>query len=446
VAIHRYLEVLSRRKLVLLAPLLLAVVGAMGVSLWTSPVYEASATVRIALAGRVAGEPVAPEHAERLTNTYVQILQSDPVLTKVITQLGLGTSPEQLLRRVDVATVPNTELMRITAEAGSSAEAQDLANALASALVIEGQRFYTGSASPSLADSFSVVESASLPESPVRPKWPLNMAIGLLVGLAAGVGLALALEYTDPTLRGVKDLDGITPLPVLSSIPRVKPPAMNGVVSPLRSKMGSNFSVSGEYRLLAVNLRSLLGEQQLRRILVTSAWPEEGTTSVAVSTAVALAQGGWEILLVDANLGNPLLHSVFKLSSYPGLRNVLATSHNGSHDVRQSLPAAVRESSISGLNVLTSGSGVGDPSWLLASAEMRKLVELLDKQKCVTIIDAPPILQSSDTAALAPLVDGVVVVCADGQTTTDSIQKAIDQLDSLGANLLGLVYNKARRR
>lgn len=451
-ALDTYLEFVSRRKWVLLAPLILAAIGAIAVTLWMPRVYAASATVRIAVAGTAASQPVAPDHAERLINTYVQIPQSSPVLSRVITQLGLGASPDELQRRIDVEALPNTELIRITVEAESPAEARDVANALGAALVQEGQEFYAESASSSLADSFSVMENAILPEDPVRPSWPLNMAIGLLVGLAAGVGLSLALEYTDRTLRGVKDLGSITPLPVLSSIPRVRMPATNGAVSSVelvRSQASEEwqeqpvFSLLAEYRLLASTLRELVDDQGLRSVLVTTAWREEGATSVVVGASVALAHSGMKILLVDANLHNPLLHSVFKLPSRPGLRNVLVTSANGSRDLQKSLAKAVRPSSVSGLSVLTSGSTIGDPSELLVSAKMRKLIELFEKEPIVTIIDAPPLLQSGDTAVLAHSVDGVVVVCAEGEATTDSVRRTLEHLENVGANVLGLVYNKA---
>jgi len=456
--LNRYVEVLARRKWVLLAPLLVALVGAIAASILMPRVYSASASVRIALVGQ-SGESVNPDYAERLTNTYVEIVRSRPVLASVIARLNLSDSPDELLGRIDVEALPATELIRIKAEAGSPGEARNLANALAQALVEEGRTFYGGSDS-ALAGGFAVVEPAVAPKSPARPDWRLNIAIGLLVGLAAGVGLSLALEYTDGTIRSVKDVEGVTEQPLLGLIPRSRRPAINGAAFPGLAR-GRDFLVSAEYRALAANLRGRLEKQQLGSVLVTSARPGEGATSVAVSMAVALAQGGMELLLVEADLDDsglqgpyelllsegdlrdPALQGVFHRRHHAGLRNVLVTSADGVNDVRKLLAEAVQPSRVDGLTVLTSGSKVGDPSRLLASAEMRKLVEVFGNEIPVAIIDGPALLHSGDGMAIAPLVGGVVMVCAEGTGNRRSVERVMDQLHGAGANVLGLVYNKA---
>jgi capsular exopolysaccharide synthesis family protein len=439
-----YLDVLRRRKWVVLAPLLFGLVGAAAVTFWMPRVYSASATARIALAGQEAGGPLDPAQAERLTNTYVQIVQSRPLLSNVITELGLETSPEALLGRIHVEPIVGTELIRIRAEAAVPEEARDLANALAYALVEEGRTFYADSASPSLADAFGVEELAVLPTSPVRPNLPLAVATGSLVGLAAGAGLALVFEYVDPKLRRVKELAEITPLPVLSSLSRSRKSLTNGGNPRLEAGAQPVFTVSGGERALAMNLLGLLVEQQVRSILVTSPRPDQGTTSVAVSTGVALARSGVEVMLVDANLHNPFLHRVFGLSNLTGLRNILHTIPSTPDDPQALVAGAAQASQVPGLHVLTSGLPVGEPSELLASDGMRTLVKLFSERPHVTVIDAPPVLRSEDAAALAPLVGGVVMVCAEGEATADSVREALNHLQSARANVLGLVYNKAQ--
>jgi succinoglycan biosynthesis transport protein ExoP len=445
-ALDRYIEMLKRRWWVIVTPLILAVVAASFVTLLMPKTYEASAVTRIALAGQATGDPVDPQNAVRLTNTYVDILGSWPVLTGVIQDLNLDISPDELRGRTSVSALPDTELIRISARSRSPEEARDIANALANALVKEGRDFYLKSGSPSLAGSFSVVEPSVLPGGPVSPSWSLNLGIGLLIGLAAGLGLALVLEYVDPTLRAVKDLARVTPrLPVLTSISLTHNSYSNGTTPLLELGKGPNFPVSGEHRLLAANLRTLLAEHQIRSILITSPRPSQGTTTVVAAAGVALAQSGQKLLLVDANLEKPYLDKVFNLESWPGLRNVLMVSSDD-RDMRERLSGAIQNTSLERLEVLTSGSDVGNPSWLLASEEMRKLIALLDSKTRVTIIDAPALLESGDAAALVPLVDSVVLVCAEGEATTDSVQEALEQIRNLGVRVVGMVYNKAAQR
>ena len=442
-ALDRYLEILKRRKWVMLAPLLLATAGAVGVTFWTPPVYEASATARIALVGGTADGFVDPREAERLANTYVLILKSRPVLATVVEDLGLAISPEKLRRNIEIEALAGTELIRITAQAGTAEQAERLANALAFALVTEGQEFYAQSASPSLAKSFSIVETAVLPGRAGQTNPIQIIALGLLIGLAGGVGLALVLEYTDPTLRGVRDLAEITALPLLGSISRNGTLVTNGAKPSRELGSAPNVPVSAEHRLLAANLQSLQVQEGLQSIMVTAAWSKEGTTSVAVAGAIALAQSGVDVILVDANLRNPCLHTIFDLPNGRGLTHVLAAASNGSHDFRKSLAAAVESSHICGLSILPSGPTLLESSEFLVTAKLSQLIEVLNNQTHVVVIDAPPFLESGDAAALAPQVSGVVLVCAEGIATTESVERTLEQLHILKANVLGLVYNMA---
>jgi Mrp family chromosome partitioning ATPase len=115
---------------------------------------------------------------------------------------------------------------------------------------------------------------------------------------------------------------------------------------------------------------------------------------------------------------------------------------DGLHDVRRLLAEAAQPSRVAGLTVLTRGSRIGDSSRLLASAEMRSLIEVFGKETPVAIIDAPDLLQSGDGMSIAPLVGGVVMVCAEGTASRNSVQRALNQLHTSGANILGLVYNE----
>jgi capsular exopolysaccharide synthesis family protein len=257
-------------------------------------------------------------------------------------------------------------------------------------------------------------------------------------------GLALAFEYADPKAGRVREPAEIAPLPVPSSLSLSGRSANGGTNRRLQAETGPRFTVSGGEHDLAVNLLSLVAEQKVRSILVTSPRPDEGTTSVAVSTGVALARSGVEVMLVDANLHNPFLHRVFGLSNLTGLRNVLHTIPNIPDDPQALVASAAQASPVPGLHVLTSGLPVGDPSELLASEEMRTLVKLLGERPHVTVIDAPPVLESGDAAVLAPLVGGVVMVCADGEAGADTVKEALDHLQSARANVLGLIHNEAQ--
>jgi receptor protein-tyrosine kinase len=282
------------------------------------------------------------------------------------------------------------------------------------------------------ARAFNVIEEAEAPVAPIGRRWTFNLAAGLLAGLGAGIAISLVLEYVDPTLRRVRDLESITRLPVLASIPfgirwKYPPPP-----------------VSPDYRLLATKLRTVLLDTNHKSVLFTSTRPEEGNTTVATYTAMAMAQAGLRTLLLDANLGRPDLHKLFNVPMSPGLFSLV--SQNGSRPalpVDEALDDIVQESPVPRLSVMTAGVKMNDPSELMASAEMRQFLDAVEAKWDVVIIDGSAMSSGAGAAVISSSVDGVVLVAAEGQASSTSVEETVGELASLGANTVGLVYCKA---
>ena len=343
--LERYLQLVNRRKFVFAIPVILAVAAAALLSYVTTPVYTATATARIDFTA-VSPNTQDTGAAQRFIDTYAHIIQTTKFTEKVILDLNLDTNkttPSSLARRIGTAALPGTELVTVTAKAGSGEEAAAIANKLvdllqdqtfmrqfatdptselnrqveaareslndalaelsglqsrgASAVQIATQQSLVDAKQSTVqtlvtqleqqvvkqgqeARAISVIEVAGVPDVPTSPRWKFNLAAGLLAGLAAGVALSLVMEYIDPTLRGVRDLEGVTRLPVLASIPfgirwKYPPPP-----------------VSPDYRLLATKLQTAIQEQHRKSVLFTSARTEEGNTTVATYSAMAMAQAG----------------------------------------------------------------------------------------------------------------------------------------------------------
>lgn len=492
--IERYFQLLNRRKFVLAIPIILAIAGAALLNFVTAKEYTATATARVDLsAGNVDAQD--PNAAGRFLNTYSAIIKTTPFMQRVIEDLNLKTTPGQLAKRVGTSPVVGTELVNVTAKAPNGDEAAAVANDLANLLHDPTfiSQFLTNSTSilttqvestrqtlddeqanlsslqssgasasqiasqQSIVDatrnsyqslltqleqarvkqgqsarSFSVIEPASAPAVPSSPRWKFNLAAGALAGIVIGIALSFVMEYIDPTLRGVRDLEGVTRLPVLASIPfgirwKYPPPP-----------------VSPDYRLLATKLQSSLQEQNKHSVLFTSARPEEGATTVATYTAMAMAQAGLRVLLVDANLNRPDLHKLFNIPLSPGLYSFL--SMNGSRPAKpmaEAAPEMIQTSPVPRLSVLTAGTKVADPSELLASQEMRQFLDYLETQWDAVVIDGPSMSTSAGSAVIAAAVDGVVLVAAEGQASSRSVEESVTELNSLGAHAMGLVYCKA---
>ena len=492
--LERYIQLINRRKFVLAIPIVLAVVGAALLSYFSPKVYQASATARVNLSNSGIDRQ-DPNSADRFLNTYSAIIKTSPFLDRVISDLKLDPKTGDLGTRVGTKPIAGTELVLVTAKAPTGAEAaaiaDDLTNLLKDPLFmrqfltnstdiltkqVEATRQSlddeqaklsnlqsTGASASQIASqqgileasqsayqsllvqleqsrvkqdqaalAFSVIEPAEVPGAPISPRVKFNLAAGLLAGIALGVALSLVMEYVDPTLRGVRDLEGVTRLPVLASIPfgirwKYPPPP-----------------VSPDYRLLATKLQTALHEQNRRSVLFTSARTEEGNTTVATYASIAMAQAGLRVLLLDANLHRPDLHKLFNLPLSPGLYSFIST--NGARPnkpMADAAPEIIQSSPVARLSVLTAGAKMNDPSELLASVEMREFLNYLETQWDVIVIDGAAMAAGAASAVIASVADGVVLVAAEGQASSKSVEDTVAELNSLGAHTLGLVYCKA---
>ena len=453
--IDRYLQILGRRKLLLLLPVVLSLIGAAVLAsrapLPSPQQYEATATVRLALAG---GSANATE-AIVIVNSANYVLESDSTLRQVAQDLGINASPGRLRNQFEIEQIRATEFLEIHARGSSPEAARDLANALANMWPTESAQIYSELDRAELAKSFSIYQQADLgtavPNSlTAETSWVARIAIALAVGLVGGLGIVLVTEYTDRTINSLEDVALSSPASVLSSIPRLKRKGRLGRAAH-RSPAGQQMAKLKEIRLLTAQLMHVVRARRLRSILFISIWPRDGTTSIASNTAISLAGNEFDVLLVDGNLENPTLHNFFENADLrPGLTDVLA-SGAGADIQTTALAKAVQDSRYPGLSFLTSGSPIPDAWATLTSIEMRRFIESYSRdegddpeRRELMIIDGPSLAASANALTLASVVGGVVVVCAEGSGTTDDLQRGLIQLDSLGANILGVIYNKAK--
>lgn len=299
-----------------------------------------------------------------------------------------------------------------------------------------------------------VVDYAVLPDYPIGPQRVRSVLMALLLSLAGGVGLAVFLEYMNDSVRSTEDVERWLRLPSLGVIPavggltrrRLLPTRAlartNGADSPeLLVNAESRSALAEAYRHLRTSVLLSTAGHAPKSLLVTSSVPAEGKTTTAVNTALSLAQTGASVLLLDADMRRPRLHSIFGLPNEQGLSTILSSDLSEAE-----MLSMVCEHEATGLHVMTSGAVPPNPAELIGSEQMRRLLKSLEGAFTHVIIDSPPIGSFTDGVLAATLVDGVLLVVHSGTTSRGVARRARQLLQDVGAKVFGVVLNNVNLR
>jgi capsular exopolysaccharide synthesis family protein len=292
------------------------------------------------------------------------------------------------------------------------------------------QSQYDEATSPTRRPYLAVIEPASSAGAPNFPSPHVIPVIGLILGALTGIVLAFSADRRDTRLRSSAAVTGAGDTPILGRIPHMS--------RSLARHGRANRDLIEPFRRLRTTLFALAEPPvppESLTILVTSPGGGEGRTTVAANLAMAIARGHHRVLLVDADISNPGVHHAFGVENGLGLQDVLAD--------RASVASALRSTSLPRLRVLLAGERAADDSEVFVNERFASVIPQLCEEADVVIIDAPPLLGSTDAAILAPLVDGVVLVVRGRQTRGEALREAQDTLALLRASLLGIVVNDA---
>lgn len=283
----------------------------------------------------------------------------------------------------------------------------------------------------------TVIAPAPLPGSPISPNIMQNVLLAAAAGLVFAGGVVLLLEYLDDTLKTSDDAQRVLNLTTLGSIARIHP--VRKPEDALITIKHPRSPTAEDYRILRTNLRYAGIENPGGALLVTSANPGEGKTTTAANLAIAIAQGGKRVILVDADLRRPSIHRVFDIQDDRGLSSLFLDDAPLLEDVLQ--PTAVE-----GLMVLPSGQPPPNPAEMLDSKRMTNLLRALRDQSDMVVIDSPPVLVVADANILASRCSGAVLVVDSGRTRTESARRVNEALKRSQVKILGVVMNRISGR
>jgi capsular exopolysaccharide synthesis family protein len=427
--------------------------------------------------------PVQPD--QPYVQTQAEVIQSTAIAEQVIRTLGLYTTPAKLLLRVTATTDGQSNIVTIVALDSSATGAAATANAFADAYIawsrdnqvasikaagdqiqqrltqaqaqvaalaktaggangvgrndLQTAEALVASLSSKLEQlrinqelatgSASVLASAVVDPVPVSPSHIRDAGLGLVIGLFVGLCVVFLVEQLDTKIRSSQEIEEIYGAPVLGSIP----------VETFYKKNASRLSLvpnpsgaaADAYRGLRVGLDFTNFKRDVKTVLVTSAVPSEGKSTVAANLAVALSRAGRRTALLICDFHRPATSAFFDLRGTIGLSDYL-TGEYGIGDALQQVEGLER------LSVVTAGQVPPNPSELFASSRMESLVQVLRESVDWVILDAPPVLAVADAAALARLVDGVLMVVRIGMSKREDARAAREQLENIGARILGV--------
>jgi capsular exopolysaccharide synthesis family protein len=423
-----YIRILRKNWLVIVVTTLVGVAVAAGFSLTRTPQFEATSGVFVSTEGgsTITELQQGSNFTQARIATYVELVEEPFVLNPVITDLGLNMNADSLAGRVTASAQLDSTIVQITVTDADPARAALIANALGASLANAVETLETRDGQEVSPVKLTRVRDAQAPRSPVSPNVPLNLALGGLVGLALGVGIAVLRAVLDNKVRNPRDIENLTDRPLIGAIP-FDPKAKE---RPLILEADPHNQRSEAFRALRTNLQFL--EMDGGNIfVVTSSLPSEGKSTTTINLAVALADAGKRVALLDTDLRKPKVAEYLNIEGGAGLTDVLIGRARVA-DVM--LPWGKRP-----LYVLPAGKVPPNPSELLGSKQMGQLLEALGNEFDVVLCDAPPLLPVTDAAVLSKFTAGALLIVAAGKTTTHQLSGALDALETVGSKVGGVV-------
>jgi len=424
---EQVLAVLWQRRLLFLVTTALCLGAVVAATLALPRQYDATATLFV---GQVdaGGDAAALDTGigEQLARTYTTLAAQPSVAEQVAKRAPRSPTRERLLDDMKFAPVERTQLLQITARGESAEHASELANLYAETFIARVDASFRRSAAPTRV---SVTEPAVPPMRAASPNVPLYVGFGAVLALLLGAGVVLLRERLDDRLRVRAD-----ELEVLGQTVIARVPAFD-------ERDAASTATVDAFRLLRANV-DFAGDARPHVIGVTSSTPLEGKTTVAAQLALAAAQDGESVVIVEADLRRPgMRNSVVGPPATPsvvGLTNFLAGTHG--------LPAVVSEHPhIAGLSVIWPGPLPPNPTRLLRSDRLPRLLAQLREHFDRVVIDTSPISVGADASIVVGLADGVLYVVDAQRTSRSRVRAGLAQLETSRAALLGVVVNRSGR-
>ncbi|ROS36168.1 polysaccharide biosynthesis tyrosine autokinase [Curtobacterium sp. PhB78] len=401
----------------------------------TPPTYQSSTSYYVSVAGvtsATAGEIAqGSTAAQQKIKSYMQLAASPRVLQGVIDELDLDTTPAALASQVTTSVDTGSVIIKIAVQDDSAKASATIAERIGKSLATVVQQIEPTGADRKPSVTLEEVTPASVPTSPIAPRKAADIALGLFGGLAVGAALALLRAAVDTRIRSGEDLD--VDVPVVGDIAFDTDAARQPLI--IRDEVNS--ARSEAFRSLRTNIQ-FLRTSGAPTIALTSARPSEGKTTTTANLGIALSKSGIRTVIIDADLRRPNVAALMNIEGAAGLTDLLVG--------RVELEDVLQDWGVDGLAVLPAGTVPPNPSELIGSEAMSRVLAELASRFDVVLVDTPPVLAVTDSALVSTLVSTTLLVTAANQTKTSDVRLAIEALSRVGQQVAGVVLTKTKHK
>jgi len=441
--LKRLVEVAFSLKWVIIGMLILmAAIGSLYSFGYVVPVYDSS--IKLVLS-QVQSKDNDSEDSESITQTditmnnqlvatYTEIIKSKDVLKRVIENLQLNISQDELNKKIKVSSVTGTQVLKITITDESAESAKNIVTEIGKVFKEEVQSIYN-------MNNVKIIEEAEVSSNPSNINHAKDIIIFEILGIFLSCGIVLVVYLIDTTIKDEKDVENEIGVASLGMIPLYKE-EVDGERREILSFEDSKSPITECFRTLRTNLVFTRNNKNLKNILVLSSFSSEGKSYVTANLAMSFAKTNKKVIIIDADMRKGRQHAIFDVKNSKGLSNCLANiSEFDSTSINQ-IAKYVKNTDYSNIHLITSGTRPANPLELISSDKMVELISILDKIYDYVIIDGTPTNIVSDSIALSKYVDATVLVAEYKKTKIEAINKVKKAIENVGGAITGVILNK----
>ena len=363
-----------------------------------------------------------------LLTTYGNIITSKNVLGKVKENLQLNITVEELSKNISIKEIEDTQLIKINITDRDASQAQRICREINNVFINEIKNIYN-------IENVTVVDEASLEEKPYNINHIKDIIIALTIGIAVS-GFFVFITYAlDTTVKIEQDIEDYVELKVIGTVPKSKEKIE------LIINENSKSAIVESLKFIRTNIEFLNNKTTPSSILITSCNSGEGKSWIASNMAIAYAQAKKNVIIIDSDMRKGRQHKIFSVDNKLGLSNCLNQLGENKDDY-QELGKYIKETKIAKVHIMTMGSIPPNPSELLLSRKMERLIKMLKNIYDIVIIDGTPCNLVSDSIPVSRITDGTVIVTESKKTKIEDLKNLKNQISNAKGTIIGTILNK----